>query len=260
MAPMIQTTTDTASFIGRAQDSEFFKRARMQTNRSKTVLIVEDEQDVIDMLAVRLLKDTSYAISTATDGLSGLEKARTELPWIIILDLMLPKMSGLEVCKILKGDRVTREIPIIILSAKAAEADRLAGLELGADDYVTKPFSPREVVLRIKAIERRRSEKMEDEKLVCGLITLDPIRHHVDVAGKPVRLTTAEFKLLTLLLKKPGRVHSREMLLSGAWGYEAFINTRTVDTHIRRLRDKLGKAANTIETVRGFGYRLLADS
>jgi DNA-binding response OmpR family regulator len=260
MAPMIQQTTATASFTSRTQDSEFFKRARMQTNRSKTVLIVEDEQDVIDLLAVRLLKDTSYAISTATDGLSGLEKARTELPWIIILDLMLPKMSGLEVCKILKGDRVTREIPIIILSAKAAEADRLAGLELGADDYVTKPFSPREVVLRIKAIERRRSEKMEDEKLVCGLITLDPIRHHVDVAGKPVRLTTAEFKLLSLLLKKPGRVHSREMLLSGAWGYEAFINTRTVDTHIRRLRDKLGKAANTIETVRGFGYRLLADS
>jgi len=256
---MTQRIAGTDSSITRDRDNESFKRPQMQTNRSKTVLIVEDEQDVIDLLAVRLLKDTSYTISTATDGLSALEKARSELPWLIILDLMLPKMSGLEVCKILKGDRVTREIPIIILSAKAAEADRLAGLELGADDYVTKPFSPREVVLRIKAIERRRSAEMDDEKLVCGLITLDPIRHHVDVAGKHVRLTSAEFKLLGILMKKPGRVHSREMLLSGAWGYEAFINTRTVDTHIRRLRDKLGRAANAVETVRGFGYRLLAD-
>jgi two-component system phosphate regulon response regulator PhoB len=257
---MIQRITEIDPVIPIYPDSESSTRSHMATNRSKTVLIVEDEQDVIDLLAVRLLKDTSYTISTATDGLSGLEKARTELPWIIILDLMLPKMSGLEVCKVLKSDRVTREIPIIILSAKATEADRLAGLELGADDYVTKPFSPREVVLRIKAIERRRSAETEEQKLVCGLITLDPIRHHVDVAGKAIRLTSAEFKLLSLLMRKPGRVHSREMLLSGAWGYEAFINTRTVDTHIRRLRDKLGKGANAVETVRGFGYRLLADS
>lgn len=257
---MIQRITSTDSLITRDRDNESFKRPQMQTNRSKTVLIVEDEQDVIDLLAVRLLKDTSYTVATANDGQSGLEKARSELPWLIILDLMLPKMSGLEVCKILKSDRVTREIPIIILSAKAAEADRLAGLELGADDYVTKPFSPREVVLRIKAIERRRSAKLEDEELVCGLITLDPARHRVAVAGKRVRLTMAEFKLLSMLMKKPGRVHSREMLLSGAWGYEAFINTRTVDTHIRRLRDKLGKSANAVETVRGLGYRLIEDS
>jgi DNA-binding response OmpR family regulator len=258
---MIQQIAESRSVIPNARANEPLSSSPMQnSNRSKTVLIVEDEQDVIDLLAIRLLKDTNYTISTASDGLAGLEKARTELPWIIILDLMLPRMSGIEVCKILKSDRVTREIPIIILSAKAAEADRLAGLELGVDDYVTKPFSPREVVLRIKAIERRRNAQVEDEKLACGLITLDPIRHEVQVGGKAVRLTTAEFKLLTLLMKKPGRVHSREMLLSGAWGYEAFINTRTVDTHIRRLRDKLGRAANAIETVRGFGYRLLADS
>jgi len=232
----------------------------MQHNRNKTVLIVEDEQDVIDLLAIRLLKDTSYTISTANDGVAGLEKARAELPWIIILDLMLPKMSGLEVCRMLKSDRLTRGIPIIILSAKASEADRLIGLEVGADDYVTKPFSPREVLLRIKVIERRGFAKIEDERLVCGLITLDPIRHQVEVAGIPIRLTTAEFKLLSLLMKKPGRVHSRDILLTGAWGYEALINTRTVDTHIGRLRDKLGKAANSIETVRGFGYRLVGDS
>jgi DNA-binding response OmpR family regulator len=257
---MIQRITEMDPIFARARDNESLARPHMQNSRSKTVLIVEDEQDVIDLLAVRLLKDTSYTISTATDGRSGLEKARAELPWIIILDLMLPKMSGLDVCKILKSDRVTREIPIIILSAKATEADRLAGLELGADDYVTKPFSPREVVLRIKAIERRRSAEAEEQSLVCGAIMLDPIRHQVEVAGKAVRLTTAEFKLLSLLMRKPGRVHSREMLLSRAWGYETFINTRTVDTHIRRLRDKLGRAANAIETVRGFGYRLLADS
>jgi len=258
---MVQISQETADpMIAQSPNSESFMHPQTQANRSKTVLIIEDEQDVIDLLAVRLLKDTSYTIATANDGLAGLEKARNEPPWIIILDLMLPKMSGLEICRILKSDRVTREIPIIILSAKATEADRLAGLELGADDYVTKPFSPREVVLRIKAIERRRSEKMEDETLSCGLIKLDPIRHQVEVGGRAIRLTTAEFKLLTLLMKKPGRVHSREMLLSGAWGYEAFINTRTVDTHIRRLRDKLGRAANSIETVRGFGYRLLADS
>ena len=187
------------------------------------------------------------------------QKARADIPWMIILDLMLPKMPGLEVCKILKGDRVTCHIPIIILTAKANETDRIAGLEMGADDYVTKPFSPREVVLRIKTIERRRTTEVSDEKLVCGLITIDPIRHRVEVAGKSIRLTTAEFKLLTMLMKKPGRLLSREMLLSAAWGYEALINTRTVDTHIRRLRRKLGKASNAVETVRGFGYRLRQD-
>jgi len=181
------------------------------------------------------------------------------VPWMIILDLMLPEMSGMEICRILKADAVTRHIPIIILTAKASEADRVAGLELGADDYVTKPFSPREVILRIKSIERRRATEVIDEKLKIGTIMLDPVRHHVTAAGKSVRLTTAEFKLLTMLMKKPGRLLSREMLLTGAWGYETLINTRTVDTHVRRLRHKLGKAASTIETVRGFGYRMRQD-
>jgi len=242
--------------ITQKRHSDFAMPPPMQNRPSKNILIIEDEQDVIDLLALHLLKDATYTISTATNGVTGLDKARSELPWMIILDLMLPRMSGLEVCKILKGDPVTRNIPIIILTAKANETDRIAGLEVGADDYVTKPFSPREIVLRIKAIERRRTTELTDEKLVCGLITLDPIRHRVEVAGKPVRLTTAEFKLLTMLMKKPGRLLSREMLLTGAWGYETLINTRTVDTHIRRLRYKLGKAADSIETVRGFGYRM----
>ena len=257
---MIQPIADTGPLKVHAWDNGFSTPPNTEHSRSKTVLIVEDEQDVIDLLAIRLLKDANYTISTANDGVTGLEKARAELPWIIILDLMLPKMSGLEVCRVLKSDRATKGIPIIMLSAKVSEADRLTGLELGADDYITKPFSPREVLLRIRAIERLRSAEIDDERLVCGLITLDPVGHQVEVAGKPVRLTSTEFKLLSLLMQKPGRVHSRDSLLTNAWGYEALINTRTVDTHIGRLRDKLGKAANSIETVRGFGYRLLGNS
>ena len=236
-----------------------FLLPRMQSKPSKNILIIEDEPDVIDLLALHLIRDAAFTISTAMDGIAGLDKARRELPWMIILDLMLPKLSGAEVCKILKADRVTRNIPIIMLTAKAAEADRIAGLEMGADDYVIKPFSPREVVLRIKAIERRRGSEVSDENLIVGAITLDPVRHRVEISGKPIRLTTAEFNLLNMLMKKPGRLLSREMLLSGAWGYETLINTRTVDTHIRRLRQKLGKSSNAIETVRGFGYRLRQD-
>jgi two-component system phosphate regulon response regulator PhoB len=238
------------------QESGRAAGSRAQPKPSKNILIIEDEQDVIDLLALNLLKDSSFTISTATTGPAGLEKARTELPWLIILDLMLPNMSGLEICRILKTDRATRHIPIIILSARASETDRIAGFELGAEDYVTKPFSPREVVLRIRAIERRSLNDGTDEKLTSGIITMDQLRHRVEVAGKSIELTTAEFKLLTLLMKKPGRVLSREILLTGAWGYENLINTRTVDTHIRRLRQKLGKGGRAIETVRGFGYRL----
>src|ERR1700730_11106277 len=186
--------------------------SNMELKQSKTILIIEDEPDVIDLLALYLIKDATFTISTATNGLSGLEKARSELPWMIILDLMLPKMSGTEVCRILKADRVTRHIPIIMLTAKATEKDRIAGLEMGADDYVTKPFSPREVLLRIKAIERRRTD-VGDERMTVGMIMVDPIRHRVEVDGKAIRLTTAEFKLLSMLVKKPGRLLSREILL-----------------------------------------------
>ena len=233
--------------------------AYMTTKVRRNILIVEDEQDVIDLLAIHFLRDTNYTISTANNGVAALEKARSQSPWIIILDLMLPQMSGLEVCKHLKGDRVTREIPILIVTAKADEADRVAGFELGADDYVTKPFSPREVVLRVKALERRLSTETSEERCVCGAITLDPLRHRVDVGGRPLHLTTMEFKLLNMLIKEPGRLLSRDMLLSGAWGYDTVIDTRTVDTHVRRLRSKLGKSATAIETVRGCGYRLRED-
>jgi DNA-binding response OmpR family regulator len=223
---------------------------------TKKILIIEDEPDVIDLLALPLRKSGEFTLSTATDGVVGLRKAREEAPALIILDLMLPKMPGLEVCKLLRTDSVTRDIPIIMLTAKAEEIDRIVGLEFGADDYVTKPFSPREIILRIKAILRRRAGETMEEKLSSGLIAVDPARHQVTVAGKPVRLTSVEFKLLTMLLRRAGRVQTRDRLLNEVWGYEAAIDTRTVDTHVRRLREKLGKAANAIETVRGFGYRL----
>jgi len=227
----------------------------MEAASGKTILIVEDESDVVDLLTLNLRKSGGFIISTAADGASGLEKARTEKPAFIILDLMLPKMSGLEVCKILKTDPEARHIPIMMLTAKAEEIDRIVGLEFGADDYVTKPFSPREVILRIQAIMRRGEVKSEEEPLTAGLITIDPARHQVSVAGKVVHLTSIEFKLLRTLLQRRGRVQARDRLLNDVWGYESVIDTRTVDTHVRRLREKLGKAGSAIETVRGFGYR-----
>ena len=228
----------------------------MSAASSNKILIIEDEQDVLDMLTLNLRKVDGFAVSSAADGAAGLRKAREELPALIILDLMLPKMPGLEVCKALKSDGATRHIPIIMLTAKAEEIDRIVGLEFGADDYVTKPFSPREMVLRVKAIMRRGKGDVVEEALSVGPITLDPARHHVAVDGRPVRLTSVEFKLLSMLMLRRGRVQARDRLLNEVWGYESLIDTRTVDTHVRRLRKKLGKAADAIETVRGFGYRL----
>jgi DNA-binding response OmpR family regulator len=197
-----------------------------------------------------------FTISAASDGASGLNKARSERPAFIILDLMLPKMPGLEVCKLLKTDPATRHIPVMMLTAKAEEIDRIVGLEFGADDYVTKPFSPREVILRMKAILRRGEGSRDDERLAAGAITIDPARHEVLVGGKRVSLTSIEFKLLCTLMQRRGRVQARDRLLNDVWGYESVIDTRTVDTHVRRLREKLGKAGTAVETVRGFGYRL----
>ncbi len=222
----------------------------------KTILIIEDERDVVDLLALHLRKSGKFAVSTANDGASGLDKARNERPAFIILDLMLPKMPGLEVCKVLKTDPATRHIPIMMLTAKAEEIDRIVGLEFGADDYVTKPFSPREVILRVKAILRRGEARQDNERLTAGAITIDPARHNVSVEGKRVNLTSIEFKLLCTLIQRRGRVQARDRLLNDVWGYESVIDTRTVDTHVRRLREKLGKAGTAVETVRGFGYRL----
>lgn len=204
------------------------------------------------------LRSTGFGVITAETGVVALQKARTETPDLIVLDIMLPEMTGLEVCKALKKDNATAAIPIIMLTAKAEEVDRVVGLELGADDYVSKPFSPRELVLRVKSVLRRGQEKTApDERLTLGELVLDRARHEVAVKGKRIDLTATEFKLLAVLLERRGRVQGRERLLNDVWGYESVIDTRTVDTHVRRLREKLGKASAYIETVRGVGYRVI---
>jgi DNA-binding response OmpR family regulator len=195
-------------------------------------------------------------VLTALDGPSGLEKAKKERPGLIILDLMLPGMDGKDICRALKSDFLTRPIPILMLTAKADEVDRVIGLELGADDYVTKPFSPRELILRVKAILRRKEAPDEREKTIqVGDLLVDIDRHQVSVKEKPISLTSTEFKLLVELMTNKGRVQTRERLLDKVWGYTYEGYARTVDTHIRRLREKLGPLGNAIETIRGVGYR-----
>ncbi len=203
------------------------------------------------------LKNAGFRVIDAKDGASALEKARGALPTLILLDLMLPGMPGVEVCKALRADPATARIPIIMLTAKAEESDRILGLELGADDYITKPFSPRELVLRVKSVIRRSSGEPETgDNLQVEDIVVDPSRHQVTARGKEVDLTATEFKLLVILMERRGRVQNRERLLNDVWGYRTAIDTRTVDTHVRRLREKLGKSGDCIETVRGFGYRI----
>jgi len=222
---------------------------------AETILIVDDEQDVLDLLVYNLQK-AGFRVNSARDGLTALQKARNEIPSLIILDLMLPQLDGTEVCRQLKADPKTFHIPIIMLTAKAEEVDRVVGLELGADDYVTKPFSPREIVLRVKTVLRRATSKnVPVEVLKVHDLTVDIGKHEVSHKGKVIELTITEFKLLTTLMERRGRVQSRDRLLTDVWGYEGDVDTRTVDTHMRRLREKLGKAAEYIETVRGVGYR-----
>jgi two-component system, OmpR family, phosphate regulon response regulator PhoB len=185
-----------------------------------------------------------------------LELAKKERPSLVILDLMLPGMDGKDICRALKSNPLTQSIPILMLTAKAEEVDRVIGLELGADDYVTKPFSPRELVLRVKAILRRKEVGQESEKLVrIGDLLIDIDRHHVSIKKSPIQLTSTEFKLLVELASKRGRVQTREHLLDRVWGYTYEGYARTVDTHIRRLREKLGSLGDHIETIRGVGYR-----
>jgi len=223
---------------------------------NKKILLVEDEIDV-QKLVVANLKAAGFGVISLFDGAGVVDKAREEVPSLILLDLHLPKMPGLEVCRALKNERSTAGIPIIILTAKADEVDRIVGLELGADDYVTKPFSPRELVLRVKSVLRRLDAPPDyEQRLVFQDIVLDRSTHSVSIKGKSQEFTATEFKLLSILLERKGRVLSRDKLLNDVWGYESAIDTRTVDTHVRRLREKLGKHGDCIETVRGFGYRI----
>ena len=221
------------------------------------ILVVDDEPDALELISYNL-KAAGFDVITADDGEEALKKARAGQPALILLDVMLPEVDGLEVCKTLRRDPATSTVPIIMLTAKAAEIDRVLGLELGADDYVTKPFSPRELVLRVKALLRRRTPtEPEPENLDFTDLKIDIPRHQVLVRGAQVDLTATEFKLLTVLAERRGRVQSREALLRDVWEYDNFIDTRTVDTHMRRLRDKLGAAASHLDTVRGVGYRFV---
>ncbi|HKX63018.1 MAG TPA: response regulator transcription factor [Verrucomicrobiae bacterium] len=223
------------------------------------ILVVDDEPDAVELVEFNL-KANGYDVVTATDGEEALEKARAVIPDLIVLDLMLPEVDGTEVCKILRRDPRTQAIPIIMLTAKAAEIDRVLGLELGADDYVTKPFSPRELVLRVKKLLRNLSSSEEKlDRIEWKELMVDVPRHEVRVKGKSVDLTATEFKLLTTLAQRRGRVQSRDQLLHDVWEYENVIDTRTVDTHMRRLREKLGPAAKYLDTVRGVGYRFVEE-
>ncbi|MFM7100628.1 MAG: response regulator [Verrucomicrobiota bacterium] len=221
------------------------------------ILVVDDEPDALELIGFNL-RNAGYEVVTADDGQEALRRARESLPDLVLLDVMLPEIDGLEVCKSLRRDPATRRIPIIMLTARAAEIDRVLGLELGADDYVTKPFSPRELVLRIKNLLGRKTEPAEvPEQLRVGDLVIDIPRHEVLVRGRPVDLTATEFKLLTTLAQRRGRVQSRDQLLQDVWEYDNVIDTRTVDTHMRRLREKLGPASRHLDTVRGVGYRFV---
>ena len=223
------------------------------------VLIVEDESDVADLLRYHLAK-AGFTVLLAADGLSGLEMARKNRPDVVILDLMLPRMDGHSVCKALKHDPETEGIPILMLTAKSQPEERINGLEIGADDYVTKPFSPRELVLRVQALLRRLRASARRDVVELDDFLLDKNAFEVRLDGQRLDLTTTEFKLLTLMIERRGRTLSRETLLSDVWGYQNTIDTRTVDTHMRRLREKLGRHASRLETVRGEGYRFNAVS
>ena len=221
----------------------------------ENILVVEDEEDIVDLIAYHL-KQSGFSVIKALDGPSGLELARKRRPGLVILDLMLPGMDGKDVCRALKSNPLTQSIPILMLTAKTEEVDRVIGFELGADDYVTKPFSPRELVLRVKAILRRKEVSPEGEKVIqIGDLLIDIDRHEVSVKKNPLQLTSTEFKLLVELVSNRGRVQTRERLLDKVWGYTYEGYARTVDTHIRRLREKLGKTGDLIETLRGVGYR-----
>jgi DNA-binding response OmpR family regulator len=223
---------------------------------AKKVLIVEDEKEILDLVKLYLEKD-GFRVCTAVNGLEGLKQVKAERPDLVILDLMLAEMDGLEVCKRLRANVETAMLPIIMLTAKAGETDTIIGLELGADDYVTKPFSPKALVARVKALFRR-IERQQDEpsRYTYGALVMDMARHEVKVNGRDVTLTVKEFGLLQHLLQHPGRVLTRDVLLNAVWGYDYYGTTRTVDVHVRRLKQKIPLLNEAILSIKSLGYKL----
>ncbi len=229
----------------------------MSEHVRKKILVVDDEADVADLVAYNL-KANGLDVQTINDPMQSIGAARSMMPDLVILDVMMPEINGIQICRMLRADPKMKNVPVVFLTAKVEENDRVQGLETGADDYICKPFSTKELVLRVQNILRRTSEKDGEAqpKLIVGAIELDVERHDVKIGEDMLDLTATEFKLLHLLMERRGRVQTREHLLLNVWNYETEIETRTVDTHVRRLREKLGPEAEWIETIRGVGYRM----
>ena len=221
------------------------------------ILIVEDERDIVDLLRYNL-EEAGFETDYVRNGADALHRAVEKSPDLILLDLMLPEVDGLIVCRLLKNDPRTKNIPVVMITAKAEERDRIAGLELGVDDYITKPFSPKEVVLRVSAVLRRiqvGKQSEDTQQIQRHGLTIDLDKHQVLTESGPIDLTATEFKLITLFARQPGRVFTRDILMDVIWGQEYYGIDRTVDTHVSRLRRKLGEFGEHIETVHGVGYR-----
>ena len=223
----------------------------------QTILVVDDEQDILDLVSTNLQR-VGYTVITAPDGIAALNVARKGRPDLIVLDLMLPGKDGFTVIKELRQDAEMRRIPVLMLTAKGEVSDKIAGLETGADDYLTKPFSPRELILRIRAVLKRSSHVVSESSLEKGSFRIERDSMRFFLGGEQIDLTSTEFKLLRLLLEADDLVQEREHLLREVWGYNDSTMTRTLDTHVKRLREKLGDFADCIQTVRGVGYRFSA--
>jgi two-component system phosphate regulon response regulator PhoB len=225
------------------------------SSMTQRILVIDDEPDLLELVRVNL-RQAGFEVELAATGSEAIERLRRSPPDLIVLDLMLPDLSGTEICRRVRADPDLAHVPIIMLTAKAAEIDRVVGLELGADDYVTKPFSPRELVLRVRAVLRRSEAQDEPSRVLeRGGIRLDPERRRCFANEQEIPLTSKEFDLLQRLMARPGRVMTREHLLEQVWGSDIVVTTRTIDTHLKRLREKLGETGELIETVRGVGYR-----
>ena len=223
----------------------------------KHILAIDDEKDILKLLQYNLERE-GYSVSLAKTGEEGLDAVKVKRPDLVILDIMLPGMDGIEVLKIIRANKESRNLPVLMLTAKSSEVDQILGLELGAADYISKPFSVKVLLARVKNIFRNLEIKKEDTRVVqAGDLTLDKDRHVFTVKGKPVALTSLEFKMLGFLMENRGKVFSRDQLLSGVWKGEAFVVDRTVDVHVRSIRSKLGKYRDCVETVRGAGYRFI---
>src|SRR6202158_1316032 len=223
----------------------------------KRVLLIEDDRDIVELVRYNLERE-GFQVAAATDGASGLAQVKKTPPDVLVLDLMLPKISGLEICKEIRRDPALNRLPILMLTARGEESDRIVGLELGADDYVTKPFSPRELVARVKALLRRVEPAGAVEKVIeVGQLRIDPASYRVTRAGKPLPLSTLEFRLLYYLASRPNKVFSRDQLLDAVWGADRFVTPRSVDVYVRRLREKIEPDSQNpmhLKTVRGAGY------